>query len=155
MAPAEAVVVHRELQRARRRLILGDSLHVTYLVTPALAAPRVPWHAVDRSTDDDESTTYPSFHELLRALSPLQQAVADAVGVEPRLLEQAARSRAFAVRLNRAFTASSPVLSRIVRVNDGGRELRVGYVKLSEFNSVGKRQVGEALTSMQQRGVDG
>jgi C-terminal processing protease CtpA/Prc len=95
------------------------------------------------------------------ALEIIQSSTDNTVTMELQRDAQEPQARAdsadgkFAVRLKRAFTASSPVLSRIVRVNDGGRELRVGYVKLSEFNSVGKRQVGEALTSMQQRGVDG
>lgn len=66
-----------------------------------------------------------------------------------------AGAREYAVSLKRAFVASSPVLSRVVRVGSGSSSLRVGYVKLQEFNSVGKRQVGAALQAMAQQGVDG
>lgn len=69
-------------------------------------------------------------------------------------------SRDYAVSLKRAFTASSPVVTRVVRVGgdgNGGRKggYEIGYVKLSEFNAVGKRQVGQALRTMADRGVDG
>lgn len=90
---------------------------------------------------------------------------ADADPTSPLRLgsDSGADSRDYAVSLKRAFTASSPVVTRVVRVGGdeklgrGGKGggYDIGYVKLSEFNAVGKRQVGQALRAMADRGVDG
>ncbi|KAJ1621906.1 ClpP/crotonase-like domain-containing protein [Pavlovales sp. CCMP2436] len=70
--------------------------------------------------------------------------------------DDAAAASQFSVKLKRAYTVTaSPVLSKVVRVGSGERALDVGYVKLAEFNSVGARQVGDALRSMAERKVGG
>jgi hypothetical protein len=90
------------------------------------------------------------------ALEIIQSTADDMVTLELQTAPGSERStESLTVRLKRAFSVSSPVVSRVVRVNDAGRQLSIGYVKLFEFNAVGKRQVGTTLARMAEAQLDG
>ncbi|KAG8464297.1 hypothetical protein KFE25_003360 [Diacronema lutheri] len=91
------------------------------------------------------------------ALEVIQSKADDTVTID---LRRAAADGApvggeYTVSLQRSFTASDAVRSRLVHVGSGADAMDVGYVQLSEFNSVGKRQVGQTLRSLAERGADG
>ena len=114
MEPAQAVKVYFELQRARRRMLLADDLHALYCVTPFIQPPPYPpWasrttrskqQASDYDSgngdgdDDGQEVRIPSFWAVYNGLGDDERRIAEAVGIEPLLLQRAAVSKGYAVK---------------------------------------------------------
>lgn len=92
--------------------------------------------------------------ELAHPAAGAEQAAPAAPGVAATP-PASADGEPYRVRLKRTFTVSSPVESALVRLGGSGPDGRgVGYVRLKEFNSVGKRQVAETLRELEGKGAD-